>query len=357
METIRVALIGCGKRARETFAPILRKMQPLVKLCAVMSRSEENAGNLGTSEGVPHYTSLEKLIEKEKPDCAIIVVSRSNHREPVETLCGLGVNMLIETPLAETRADMDAILAAASKSKSIIEIAEQYYRYPTALIMQKLIQSGIFGKINLVFSHSVGHGYHGIGLIRSFLGFEHKPVRVIGYSKAFPVVNHVWRAGEPMRDSENWQHGVIEFDNGSSGIYSFSSLTYGSPLRQDRLQNPFWIYGEKGMAMGHDAMYLEGVDQRVFVPIERCITKKNGLELLDAYVAKTKPEIVWENPLREHPLEEKELPVALCIWDAAQAVREKKAPPYGIMNGRTDRALELALIESWSNGNVPVIPL
>jgi len=336
-------------------------MKGIVRLGCVMSRSEGNARRLGEAEGVPWYTSLEKMIEKEKPDLAILSVARPNHREPVETLCNLGVNMLVETPLAETREDMDAMTAAASRSKSIIEVAEQVYRFPSALIMGEILKTGIMGKPNLVFSHSVGHGYHGIGLIRSLLGFSARPVRVTGFLKTFPVANHIWRAGEPKQDSENWQHGMIEFDSGQAGIYSFSSLTYGSPLRQDRYKNPYWVYAEKGMAMGLDVMYLEGEDRRVEVKIKRDAKTIEGVEVVQAYEADVKGEsgfperLIWGNPLADCAIPEKLTGSALCILDLVNAIRTGKQPEYGIKNGFIDRSIELALTESWTNENKPVM--
>ncbi len=350
-----VVIVGCGKRTRNTFLPILREMTKFVKLVAVCNRSEEKAREIGTLEGVPYYTSLDELIKKEKPDIAIVAVSRENHAEPTIKLINAGIHVLLETPIADSLEDADAIIEAASKSNSIIEVAENYYRTPREQIVQKIIKSGIFGKLHVVYSNFAGHGYHGLGLIRGYLGFSAKPKRVIGFTSTYNVTNHIWRAGQPPRDTEDWQHGVIEYDNNAVGVYSYSSLTYGSPMRQEQEKNHVSFYAEKGMGAGHDLLILEEPDTRVNIPIEKRTKSKNGVDLLDAYVAKTKPEIEWINPLSNCLLNDTSLRVALCFWDLLEAIRENKNPEYGLINARIDRATELALEESWLNNNKPVI--
>jgi predicted dehydrogenase len=353
MERFSIVLVGCGRRSREVYAPILHKMQPLVKLIGVCNRGESAAIELAAREQVPYYTDLSRLIQERRPDLAIVSVSRPNHLSPVVELIEAGISVLVETPLAETAEDMETIIEVAKANPAVlVEVAENYIRRPAMRIVRQMVNANLFGPVHLVFSHFAGHGYHGAALIRSLLGFP-RPVRVTGFSNTVPVVNHLWRVGQPPRDTENWQHGVIEFENGVTGIYSFSNLTYGSPLRQEFSKNQLTFYAAKGMGVGHDVMVLKGKERRLEIPIERRSVRRQNVEILDAYVAKNDPEIAWVNPLSPYLLEENELEVALCIYDLIQALRGNQQLEYGLENGKLDRTIELMMEASWSNENKP----
>jgi predicted dehydrogenase len=354
MEEFSLALVGFGRRAQLTYIPLLQKMRLLVRLIAVCGHQKEETVRWGEGEQVPYYTSLGQLLDKQRPDLGIVCVSRVNHAQPVIQLIEAGIPVLVETPLGETVEEMNEMMAVSRKKPLVpVEVAENYIRQPRIQIIRKMIAADLFGSVNLVYSNFTGHGYHGAALIRSLLGFEQKPIRVSGFTKNFPVINHIWRPGQPPREGENWQHAIIEFETGATGVYSFSNLTYGSPLRQEFEKNRLIFYAAKGMGVGHDLLILDGIDQRNPIPIERRTMTRHNLEILDAYVAKGKPEIAWVNPLSGYDLDENQLDVGLCLYDLLLAIREGRQPEYGIQNGKIDRMLELTMERSWLNQNLP----
>jgi hypothetical protein len=99
------------------------------------------------------------------------------------------------------------------------------------------------------------------------------------------------------------------------------------------------------------------------VVVERLTTTaKDGAEVLDALIARTEPdtglEVVWENPLSKYSLSDGQLSVASQLLSIANAHRDDTEPEYGELNGRIDREVDLAMVESWNNGNIPVeLPL
>ncbi len=164
--------------------------------------------------------------------------------------------------------------------------------------------------------------------------------------------------------------GLIEFENGSVGIFNFSGLSYGSPLRW---HNSSKLYAERGMCVGDGqrsytgneriAILNDEANTRLPIVVERRTTKaKDGTEVLDALIAKTEPdtglEVVWENPLSKYPLSDGRLSVASEIMSIADAHRNDTEPEYGALNGRIDQEVALAMGKSWNNGNSPVeLPL
>src|SRR5262249_35686765 len=107
-----------------------------------------------------------------------------------------GLHVLLETPIAHKLSEADAILAAANKRGLKIEIAEQFHCRPLEQIKLKLIASGLFGRVHSSFSDFAGHGYHGISVMRSYLGFDAKPVRVLGSVHEYPLTTYYSRLSE-----------------------------------------------------------------------------------------------------------------------------------------------------------------
>src|SRR5579859_1788800 len=120
-----------------------------------------------------------------------------------------GLNVLLETPIAHKLSEADAIIAAARDRGLKIEIAEQFHRRPLEQIKLKLIAAGLFGRVHSSFSDFAGHGYHGISVMRSYLGFDAKPVRVTGFVHDYPLAPHFSRlGGHSSARNETQEHGL-----------------------------------------------------------------------------------------------------------------------------------------------------
>ena len=257
-----------------------------------------------------------------------------------------------ETPINTDLGWADKMIASAQANGTKLEVNENYYRVPTERIKREMILAGVFGKVNAAYNDFRGHGYHGIGLIRSYVGFENEPLRVYGFRKNYEVQNHVWRKGQPPRATEDWQHAIIEFEDGAVGIFNFSSLSYGSPLRGF---NGSKFYAERGMCFRNEAVILnETADEQRAITITRRTNNVGGSETLAALVADTEPEVVWENPLQQYPLSDGEITVASELMSLVNAVQNDTEPEYGAYNGRKDREIDVAMARSWANNGAPV---
>ena len=106
-----------------------------------------------------------------------------------------GLHVLLETPIASELSEADAIIDAARQRGLKIEVAEQFHRRPLEQIKLKLIASGLFGRVYTAFNDFAGHGYHGVSVMRSYLGFGARPVRVTGTVRTYPLMAHWSRLG------------------------------------------------------------------------------------------------------------------------------------------------------------------
>lgn len=352
MDKLKIAHIGTGNRGTNTYLPLITKLKDDMELVAVCDTHEGRVNAQGEQYQVPAYTDTEQMLEKEKPDICSIVITPSNNHIPGLICSQHGVSYCTETPINSDLKLADQMMEAAKEHGTKLEVNENYYRRPSERIKRAMILEGVFGKVNVAYNEFRGHGYHGIGLLRSYVGFDNEPVQVYGFRNRYKVQEHEWRKGQPRRKNEDWEHAVIEFTDGAVGIFNFSSLSYGSPLRGF---NGTKFYAERGMCFREDAVILnDNADEQRPVTITRKTNNVDGYETLAALVADTNPEVVWENPLQNYALSDGEITVASELMSLVNAVRNDTEPEYGAYNGRKDREIDVAMARSWNNNGAPV---
>ena len=370
---IRVAIIGTSRRSAHFYGPVLKLLHG-VELVGVWGRSVESAKRLGEPLNVPWYTDLDRLIRDTAPQIGVVSVAYNANGEAGLMAIEHGLNVLLETPIAHKLDEADEIIAAAAGRKLKIEIAEQFHRRPLEQIKLKLIASGLFGHVYSSFNDFAGHGYHGISVMRSYLGFDAKPVQVVGSVHNYPLLAYHSRlANNYIPRDETQEHGLIEFEGGQVGVFHWTSVAYDSPLR-------WWRSGrflaEKGMGItvgiGLEvqerlSLLAPGGEAPHFVTLERRWERVDG-GALHSIVAHTgdpeQPIVRWTNPfLAEHQgigpqWNDDEIGVASCIMSLVDAVRDNTEPTYGAWQGRLDQELILAIRQSAAEGGHPVtLPL
>jgi len=370
---IRVALIGTARRAASMYGPILRAM-PGVELVSVWGRSADSARRLGERFGIPAYTDLERLIRETAPQIGIVCVAYGANGQAGLMAVEHGLNVLLETPIAHELAEADAIIAAAQQRGVKIEVAEQFHRRPLEQIKLKLLASGLFGRVHTAFNDFAGHGYHGISVMRSYLGFDARPVRVTGAVQAFGLAPYYSRiANNADAREETQEHGTITFDDGRLGIFHWTSVGYDSPLRWWRSSR---FLAEKGMGITIGvglqleerlSLLAPGGEAARFITLERRCERVDG-GALEAIVAHTGdadlPIVRWDNPFRSAipgaspQWHDDEIGVAGCIQSLVDALRNDAEPSYGAVQGRLDQELILAIRQSAAaGGQVIELPL
>jgi len=372
-ESIRVAIIGTGKRSFAFYGPVIKQLQG-VQLVSVWGRSRDSAQRLGESLDVPSYTDLDQLIRETSPQIGVVSVNYGANGQVGLMAVEHGLHVLLETPIAHKLSEADAIIEAARQRNLKIEIAEQFYRRPLEQIKLALIASGLFGRVHTSFNDFAGHGYHGISVMRSYLGFDARPVQVVGAVRDYPLEAYYSRlAGNYVPRNETQEHGIIELDDGRLGIFHWTSVAYDSPIRWWRSSR---FLAEKGMGItvgaGLDveeklALLAPGGEAPRFITLERRWERNDG-GALEAIIAHTGdpdlPIIRWDNPFllpeKGHSPQwhDDEIGVAGCIMSIVDAVRDNTEPSYGALQGRLDQELILAIRQSSAQGGQPVrLPL
>jgi predicted dehydrogenase len=352
-DRIRFAIIGTGKRSDYLYAPLLNLLKEDVEFVGVWGRSEDKAKDLGEKYHVPWFTDLERLRNESNVDAAIVSVANPANGEVGRKTIALGLHALVETPVANSLEDADAIIEGAQAQNLKVEVAEQYYRRPIERLKRKLIDADVFGRVLVAYNDFMGHGYHGMSLIRSYIGFDEPVVSVNGVEAFFSVDPHYsWISQKNERREEGWEHATLHFANGALGFFHWSSIAYDSALRWQRSTR---FFAERGMAIDDRLTTLtpDGKDpQRL--EIRRYFHNVGGMETLSELVAQTSPEIVWRNPFRGYYMDDEMIAVADCLMSLVYAIREDKPPEYGAHQARLDQEATLAMVQSARNAGTSV---
>ena len=310
---LRVAIIGTAKRSDYLYGPITKALPGEAKLVSVWGRSKDSTQRLSQSLGVPGYTDLDRLVRETAPDIGIVSVNYNANGEVGLMALEAGLHVLLETPIAHKLSEADAIIATAEQRGLKIEIAEQFHRRPLEAIKLKLIETGLFGRVHTSFNDFAGHVYHGISVMRSYLGFNAKPIQVSGTVREYALGAHWSRLADSYGPrSETQEHGMVEFEGGQIGIFHWTNVGYDSALRWWRSSR---FLAEKGMGItigvGLDleerlSLLSPGSQAPHFITLERRWERVDGGALI-AMVAHTgdadTPIVRWDNPCRPaiHP--------------------------------------------------------
>jgi len=252
-------------------------------------------------------------------------------------------------------------------------VAEQFHRRPLEQLKLALIRSGLFGRVHSSFNDFAGHGYHGISVMRSYLGFDARPVQVTGAVRDYDLAPYRPRFAADAPPHETQEHGIVEFEGGQLGVFHWTNVGYDSPLRWWRSSR---FLAERGMGVtvgvGLEveerlSLLAEGGEAPRFITIERRWERPDGGALV-AMLAHTgdasQPIVRWDNPFRPavqghgQQWHDDEIGVAGCLLSLADAIRDGTEPSYGARQGRLDQELILALRQSSAEGGTPVkLPL
>ncbi len=369
LDPIRIAFIGAGRRTLYLYQRLLKWMED-VCLVGVWSRTRESAEQVASRLGVPAFTDMGKLREETGAVAGIVSVSYgANGKVGIEAVSN-GFHILTETPIAHDLSEADEITKIATDKGLHVEVAEQFHRRPLEQIKLELIRAGVFGRIYSSFNDFVGHGYHGVSVMRSYLGFDAKPVRVVGSVHDYPLASHYGMNSRTTAErTERQQHGMVEFDDGRLGIFHWTNVGYDSGLRWWRGSR---FYGERGMGVMYGTFNeplceLTTIGPDVYGPqkitIQRELERCDGgaLRLIRALTADPElPVVEWHNPFGgaedgfNPEWHDDEIGVAACIRSLVDAINTGNPTSYGARQALVDQEIVLAINQSAENNNTPV---
>ena len=112
---LRFALIGAGTALHAMYGPAFRFLEG-ARLTCVMDPWEEARARAEDYRGVTAYARLDELIERERPDVAIVASPTPFHAEQTVALAKAGVHVFCEKPMARDLAECDRMIRACREA-------------------------------------------------------------------------------------------------------------------------------------------------------------------------------------------------------------------------------------------------
>ena len=110
---MKYALIGCGRIATNHMTAAVNNKLRIVAVCDVMEKKTEDLlvkHELSNNPDIKRYVDYKLMIEKEKPELVSIATESGNHAAIALDVIKMGINVIIEKPMAMSIADADAII-------------------------------------------------------------------------------------------------------------------------------------------------------------------------------------------------------------------------------------------------------
>ena len=253
MSKIRYAVVGNGWRAM-FFVRAALNLPEIFELTGVLCRTKEKARAFEREHGVKAFDTLDALLET-KPEFVVSCQTKAAMPGMAMELLRRGVPVLSETPLATDLETLEEMLRLQKETGTPLEMAEQYFLYPNHQARRALIEKGILGDVQNVWM-SMMHDYHGISMLRAYLGEESGPVTIRARKLTTPIVHTGGRPGLVAGgEIENEYRVLAQFDFGGGrvGMHDFAGSQYHSAIRTNHLR----ILGTRGEIFDDEVRWVQ----------------------------------------------------------------------------------------------------
>ena len=250
-ENFRVALVGCGRIAKNHFDAIARVDG--LDLVAVADVVQARAEAAGAANGVPAFASLAEMMAA--VDCDIVTVATPSGLHPVHGIeaARAGKHVVSEKPMAISLAGADSLIDACSDAGVRLFVVKQNRLNPAIQLVKRAVEKGRFGRIhsaNCTVRWARPQEYYDQAPWRgtwamdggAFMNQASHYVDLIQWL-AGPVASVVAMTAtqERMIEAEDSGAAVLRFQNGAIGVLDVTMLTYPK-----NLEGSLTILGDRG---------------------------------------------------------------------------------------------------------------
>lgn len=344
---VTFAMIGGGWRA-DFFLKIAEELPDRFQLSAMMVRDAAKGAVIEKRWRVKTYRTFEETLNA-ATDCQFMVVNVPWKPAPeyLAALAERGIPALCETPPAPDLPGLIQLGELVNKGAKI-QVAEQYAFQPLHAARLKIVESGRLGTISQA-QVSIAHGYHGINLMRRFLGVGFEPVTISARKVVTPLVQGPNRNGPPTQETIADEAQIIaqlDFASGKLGIFDFMGAQYFSWIRGNRLL----VRGERGEIDNETVRWLHDFRTPVSLCLQRHDTGFSGnLEGMFHRGYTAGAEWLYQNPFIPGRLTDDEIAIADCLQRMADYVAG--GPEfYGLADAAHDHYLNLLIGQAVETG-------
>ena len=295
METIRTALIGCGKVGHAHASAL--KILPASELVAVCDPDRERAAQFSRRYGARAYTDPEKMVAASGVQMVSICTPHPSHADLVEMCAGRGVHALVEKPLAPDLGACDRAISACEAARVKLGVISQRRLYRPVVRMKQAIDRGAIGSPILATLTVLGwrdEGYYGSDAWRGRWDSEGGGVMVNQTPHQLDLLQ--WLIGpidELFGYWDNLTHPYVEVEDTAVALIRFRSGALASVVLSN-CQNPglygrIHVHGSNGASVGTQtedgSSFVSGISTHVEPPVNDVWTVPGQEHLLAAWQA------------------------------------------------------------------------
>ena len=143
-EKVRVAVVGCGEFGRNHIR-VYRAM-PGVEVVGVLDANPARAAQVAQELHIRAFQSLEEL--QGAVDAASVAVPTVVHCDIGCRLLEMGIDTLVEKPMARTLVEADALIACANKNSRILQVGHVERFNPAVLAVEPVVNRPLFFEVH-----------------------------------------------------------------------------------------------------------------------------------------------------------------------------------------------------------------
>jgi hypothetical protein len=313
----RFGIIGAGWRA-DFFLRVAQAASDRFEVAGAVVRDAQKAAAFGRKWQIQTFPTIAALLKNTAPAFVVVCAKAPANPQILGELAERGMPALCETPPAR---DLPALLAIQKlvAAGARIQVAEQYAFQPHHAAQLEVVRRGLIGKPSLAHI-SVAHGYHGMSLIRRFLGVNYEDAEITARHFAFPIVAGPGREGPPQKEEvvdSDQDYAFLNFGD-RLGVFDFSDDQYFSWIRSERIV----VRGERGEIANKEIRYLKDHRTPVQLALVRQQAGQDGNlegDYLKGYQCGA--EWVYLNPLAPARLSDEEIAIGTCLLKMSEYVR------------------------------------
>ena len=146
LDQLNIGVVGAAGRGASFRAPF--DAHPLTRIHAVCDVNaqalDEAARRLGASET---YTDYDEMLERSDIDAVVIGTPMQFHASQAIAALERNIHVLSEVTAAISLDECKALVAAASRSKALYMMAENYAYIRSNVLVAELVRRGLFGEV------------------------------------------------------------------------------------------------------------------------------------------------------------------------------------------------------------------
>lgn len=269
MTKLRYALIGCGRISPNHIEAARNNDLDIVAICDIVpERMQEKKAMFSLPESVRLYEDYQTMLREMKPDLVAICTESGKHAAIAMDCIGMGVNIIIEKPMAMSMQDADAIIALA-KEKNVKVCACHQNRFNKSIQkIRSAVEEGRFGRMM--------HGTAHIRWNRNKNYYDQAPWRGTWAQDGGALMNQCihnidllrWMLGDEVTEvfayTDRLNHPYLEAEDLGLALVRFASGAYGviegtTNVFPRNLEETLYLFGQTGTvkAGGHSVNVIE----------------------------------------------------------------------------------------------------